>query len=251
MMFYTRAERAQQEVSMIKRILAAAMMLGVLAGCATSKYVVADVTRFHTLSAGLSGRTFAIVAVSPDQEQSIAFHNFADVINGRLTAMGMNQYQGNAGPQAADYVINLHYGVTGPTPDVRTRGGYGRGWYGPQFGFGYSHWGRHSGFGINYGFPYDPFWDDDIYIDTRQLFVRRVELDIYRGSSYTSDRKERVFEGRAISSGLNGQIEPVMPYMLDAIFRDFPGPSGTTNTVRVEVPPDVERRPSATARSSY
>src|SRR6185436_15626618 len=119
---------------MFKRILAAVIMVGTLAGCATSKYVVADVTRFHTLPSSVAGKTFAIAAVSPDQEQSLAFRQFADVINGRLTAMGMNQYQGSAGPQGADYVINLHYGVTGPTPDVRTYGGYGRGWYGPRFG---------------------------------------------------------------------------------------------------------------------
>jgi len=64
-----------------------------------------------------------------------------------------------------------------------------------------------------------------------------------------------VFEGRAISTGLNGAIEPVMPYMLDAVFQDFPGRSGGTRTVSVKVPADVERaqgrvsRPSS--RSSY
>lgn len=232
----------------MKRIFAALFVLGLtasLAGCATTKTVVADVTRFHTLGAGVQGKTFAIVAVDPEQERSLAFHNFGDAINARLSAIGMQQYTGNAGPTAADYVVTLQYAVTGPTPDVRTRG-----WYGPRFGFSYGHWGRHWGYGVGYGFPYDPFWDDDIYIDTRQTYVRRLELDIYKGATYGGG-KERVFEGRAISAGLNGQIEPVIPYMLEAVFRDFPGQSGRTTTVRVEVPPDIERNTSATARSSY
>ena len=238
---------------MFKKILAAALMFGALAGCSTSKVIVSDVTRFHTMAAPseFRGRTFAIAALDGDQQQSIAFRSFADKINAELTNLGMTQYTGGNGPAGADYVINLHYGVTGPTPDVRAEYMGGPAWYGPHYGFGYGMWGRHAGFGFNYGFGYDPFWDDRYYITTRQTFVRRVELDMYRGDTYSSNNKQRVFEGRAISAGLNGQIEPVMPYMLEALFRDFPGPSGKTMTVRVEVPPDVERNTAATARSTY
>ena len=196
------------------------------------------------------GRTFAIAALDSDQQQSIAFRSFADKVNAELTNLGMIQYTGSNGPAGADYVINLHYGVTGPTADVRTEW-LGPSWYGPHYGFGYGGWGRHRGWGWGFDYGYDPFWDDRYYVSTRQTFVRRVELDIYRGDTYASNNKQRVFEGRAISAGLNGQIEPVMPYMLDAIFRDFPGPSGKTMTVRVEVPPDVERNTAATARSTY
>ncbi len=235
---------------MIKQVFAAAMMIGVLAGCSTSKVIVSDVTRFHTMATAseFRGKTFAIAALDADQQQSIAFRAFADKINAELTTMGMTQYTGSNGPAAADYVVNLHYGVTGPTADVRAEW-MGPTWYGPHYGFGYGVWGRHSAFGFNYG--YDPFWDDRYYVTTRQTFVRRLALDIYRGDTYNSNDKRRVFEGRAISAGLNGQIEPVMPYMIDAIFRDFPGPSGATMTVRVEVPPDVERNTAATARSTY
>jgi len=63
-----------------------------------------------------------------------------------------------------------------------------------------------------------------------------------------------VFEGRALSEGLNGQLVPVMPYILDALFKDFPGSSGSTKTVRVEVPADVDAAVVSTTpspRSSY
>jgi len=231
---------------MFKRLMAAAAVLMALSACASPKYVTSDVTRFHMMSGPASGQTFAIVAVSPEQEQSIAFKQYGDLINARLSTLGLKQFSGNA-PTGADYVVTLDYDVLGPTPDVRTQGSGGN----FSFGFGYSHWSRPFGYGIGY----DPFFDNFNYTETRQLFTRRIQLNMYRGSTYVSGPKSRVFEGRAVSLGLNSQIEVVMPYMLDAVFQDFPGQSGRTRTVSVEVPADVEKndpqvtRPSA--RSSY
>jgi len=232
---------------MFKRFIAVTAVLLTVAACVSPKYVTSDVTRFNTLSSAPTG-TFAIVAVSPEQEQSIAFRQYGDLINQRLSALGMRQYSGTAGPGSADYVVTLDYDVLGPTADVRTRGGSNF-----SMGFGYSNFHRPWGYGFGYR---DPFFDDYPTIDTRQMFTRRVELNMYKGATYSSGRRERVFEGRAISTGLSGQIEPVMPYMLDAVFKDFPGRNGRTETVSVQVPKDVElagarasSRPSS--RSSY
>jgi len=228
---------------MFKRLIAAAAVLLALSACASQKYVVSDVTRFHTLSGPVSGQTFAIVALSPDQEQSIAYRQYGDLINARLSSLGMKQYTGS-GPGGADYVVTLDYQVLGPTADVVSSG--------PStfsFGLGYSNWGR-PGFGYRYGIGYDPFFDTYTY--TRQLFTRRLELAMYKGSTYVSGPKQRVFEGRATSLGQNSQMEPVMPYMLDAVFSDFPGQSGRTKTVTVKVPEDVElaNTPSTSRPSS-
>src|ERR1700704_3690535 len=88
------------EDEMIKRIALTTAALLALAGCASPKYVVSDVTRYHTLGTpsgeSFAGKTFAIVAVSPEQEQSIAFRQFGDQINNRLTNLGMHQFQGSA-----------------------------------------------------------------------------------------------------------------------------------------------------------
>jgi hypothetical protein len=73
---------------------------------------------------------------------------------------------------------------------------------------------------------------------------------MYKGASWGSPNPERVFEGRALSEGLNGQVEPVLPYIIDALFRDFPGASGATRTVRVEVPPNTDVAPQGTRRPS-
>lgn len=233
---------------MIMRLAAALVVLVTVAACASPKYVVSDVTRFHTLGGAsgdsYAGKTFAIVALSPEQEESIAFRQYGDQLNARLSGLGMRQFQG-AAPSGADYVVTLDYDVLGPTPDVRTRGSNF------SFGFGYSNYRRPWGYGFE---MHDPFWDDYQYTDTRQLFTRRVELMMYRGSTYANGPKQRVFEARAVSMGQSGQVEPVMPFVLDAVLKDFPGPSGRTGTVTVQVPenvdqPDRAARPSA--RSAY
>lgn len=234
---------------MLKTLFAAAVALLALTGCVSQKYVTSDITRFHALTESPQGKTFAIVALDEDQESSFAFKQFGDLMNQRLSALGFKQYAGGGGPGQADYVVTLRYAVYGPSADVRTRySGFG-GRMGFGFGFGYApYWGR-----APFGYPgYDPFWDDHYDVETRQLFTRRVEVNLFRAATYSTDRKERVFEGRAVSSGLNGQVEPVMPYILDAIFQDFPGRSGETRTVNVQVPDAVESAsPRPPARAAY
>jgi hypothetical protein len=220
------------------RFVALALVVGLLAGCAGPRYVTSDVTRFHTLPAAPSGQTFAITALDKDQEQSLEYRQYADLLNARLSALGLRQFTGGAGK--ADYVVTLKYGVDGPSPDIRSRNVS----VGVGYGFGGPHW--------RWGGWYDPVAES--YANTQQVYVRRVELDIFKGATYGTSGQEKIFEGRALSEGLNGQLVPVMPYILDALFKDFPGASGSTKTVRVEVPRDGDAAGTAaapSARSSY
>ena len=224
---------------MFKKLFAAALTVFALAACVSPKYVVSDVTRFHTLPAAPTGQTFVIATLNTEQSQSLAYRKYADEVSAKLQTLGLRPATGPT--TSADFVVTLQYSVRGPTPDIESRNGS---W---GFGIGYGH--RHGPWG--FGGAYDPAFDN--YTDTRQLFVRRVELDIYRGASYDKPTKERVFEGRALSTGQNGQLEPVIPYILDALFKDFPGRSGETVHVSVQVPEEVANgaAKAPSSRSSY
>ncbi len=227
---------------MMKRLFAAAIALAALAGCVSPKYVTSDVTRYHTLPSAPTGQSFVIATLDPEQGQSLAYRQYADMVTAKLVSMGLKPFGGPT--EASDYVVTLRYQVRGPTPDIESRSTPS-----VSLGLGYGSWGRHggwSGFGA-WDVPYDH------YTDTRQLFLREVELNIYRGNTYDSPKKTRVFEGHALSAGQNGQLEPVMPYILDALFKDFPGRSGETQTVSVQVPEDMARSkaPQRSGRSSY
>ena len=224
----------------MRRIFVALVAAMALAACTTPKYVTSDVIRFHTLPNAPSGQTFVIATSDAEQGQSLAFRKYADDVTAKLTGLGLRPASG--GNASADFVVTLNYDVRGPTPDVQSRswgGGFG---FGYGYGYGHGPWGF-GGWG-------EPGWESRT--DTRQLFMRRVEIDIYRGNTYDSPKKDRVFEGRAMSLGQNGQLESVMPYILDALFRDFPGRYGETMRVSIEVPLGVDSRSSArSARSSY
>jgi hypothetical protein len=207
-----------------RQVFTAAVVVFGLAACASPKYVVSDVTRHHSLAGAPSGQSFAVVASEGDQDESLAFDAYADIISDRLRGLGMRAFDGQT--SAPDYVVTLKWSVEGPSPDIKSResgfsGGLG-------FGNRYNHWG------YGFGYPYES------RTDTRQMFVRRVELAMYDGATYNTENPRRTFEGSAVSAGTNGQIDPVMPYIIQAILDQFPGESGSTKTVRVEVPPDAE-----------
>ena len=211
-----------------KNVMTACVVTFGLAACASPKYVVSDVTRHHSLPRAPAGETFAVVASAENQDESLAFNAYAAIIERQLSSLGLRSFGGET--STPDLVVTLNWSVEGPSPDVKSRGGG----YGYSLGYGYGYRRSHFGYGFGYGYPYGN------RTTTRQMFVRRVELAIYDGATYNSENPKRVFEGTALSTGTNGQIDPVMPYIIQAIFDQFPGASGATRTVRIEVPPDSE-----------
>ena len=236
----------------MKRIVAALFVLATLAACATGpRFVTSNVTQYHSLVGIPQGRTFAIVALDDNQRSSISFRQNADAVNAALTSYGLQQYTGSD-PTQADYVVNLSYSVQGPNTEVRWMPtghwgfglGYGGGYWGRPWGWGpwgrgYGRWGwgPRWGFGMGWGYSsfYDPFYDP-FYARVRKVWIRRVEVDMYDGRTYDTDRKEKVFEGRAMSEGYSPDIDAVMPYMVEAVFDQFPGQHGRTRTIRVQIP---------------
>ena len=210
--------------TLAKRVFTAVILTFGLAACVSPKYVVSDITRHHSLPRAPSGESFVIVSTDDEQEESLAFDAYAGLITQRLSGLGLKSFDGESA--TPDLVVTLKWSVEGPSPDVKSRS------TGIGYGFGYGH--RYGHFGYGYG---DPF---ENRTSTKQMYVRKVDLVIYDGMTYNTENPTRVFEGSAVSTGTNGQIEPVMPYIAQAIFDQFPGASGETRTVRIEVPPDSE-----------
>ena len=207
-----------------KQALAALVMTCALAACASPKYVVSDVTRHHSLPRAPSGETFAVVATDDEQDESLAFDAYAGIIDQQLSKLGLRAFAGDQ--SSPDMVVTLKWTIEGPSPDIKSSS--------TGFGYGFGYGNRYSNWGYGFGYP------NETRTRTRQMFVRRVEVAIYDGASYNTENPTRLFEGTAVSAGTNGQIDPVMPYILEAIFEQFPGASGATRTVRIQVPPDSE-----------
>lgn len=191
------------------------LALGFLGGCAST--FTADVTRFHDLPP-VTAQTVQIVAKNPDMQDTLEFQKYADMVGARLEA------QGYRAPQAgtpSDYIAGIDYGVGEGRQALRD------GDSGSSVGVGV---GGGSRGGLNVGVSTAFMISGG---DGDSVYVRRLYMDLTRRSDDT-----RVFEGRAVSEGRTPDLGKIMPYLLDALFTDFPGRSGETRTIKLDVSED-------------
>jgi len=198
--------------------LAAALFLS---GCAST--VTTQVTSFHQLADSLQGRRF-VITPSPEQQTSLEFGTYANLVREALVSKGL--VDAGAGRGAADLGVALSYGVTGSTSGFRSgTGGYAG--IGAGSGGGFSM----SGVGIGIGFPIG----GGGATETQYQRNLTVQIDRLTGAPSAGQAASgtRVFEAQAISEGESASLAPVMRAMVQAIFQEFPGPSGATRVVRV------------------
>jgi len=66
------------------------------------------------------------------------------------------------------------------------------------------------------------------------LYLRSMSLDIVDAAAWRRGQTEKRYEGKVTSRGRESTIAAVMPFMIEAMFIDFPGGSGTTQTIILE-----------------
>lgn len=208
----------------VRALVALALVL-LVAACGP-QLVTSQVTRFHNLPPGFAGQTFTILP-EPDQVGSLEFQSYADQVAARLTALGLRPVRDTASP---DLVVKLDYGVGGGRTAVYTRPSATG-----HFGYGYGWPSRRWGYGLGVGFPFDP-WGPSYETYAVTKYDRWLALDILDGPSFRQGRPIRAFEGRAVSEGGSRALPQVMPYLVAALFENFPGASGQTVRVAVPVP---------------
>ena len=191
-----------------------------LAGCA-SKFRT-DVSSWHRLPAP-SGESFVVDAKDPRKAGSLEFAQYAGLVAAELQRVG---YRPAARVQQADLVVRFDYGLDGAREKVRSYGGtgfYGGGYY----GYHRPWWGPWGGYGF------------DDYPDVRSytVYQRRLELEI----AAAGNPGQNLYETRVVSDGRSNRLEEVMPLMVRALFTEFPGPSGVTRRVTI----DMDKAPAA------
>lgn len=197
-------------------VLAASVL--VLSGCATR--VTSDVTTFHE-QVMPAGETIRVIPADAENVSSLEFRSYAARIEDELRKIGYTPVDDASA--ATDLVAEVHYEVApGPTQVYSDNSrSYSRYYFG--LGRYYNPW--YVGF---YDPFYDPLWNQpEVY--SMPTYQRSLEMNIV-----DSDRQERVFEGRVESNGSESALPEVMPYLITAMFDNFPGESGTTKLVTIE-----------------
>lgn len=212
----------------LRKILAAAAPLALLAASACTQPFEAKVSRFQALPVP-EGQTFAIEAADPRNQGGLEFAQYAGLVSQRLAAYGYRPAEGGK----PELIVRFDYGVDKGTPKVVSRpaaspafGPWGYGGFGP--------YGRRWGYGSAFYYGWDPFFYDPWYrdIDTYTIYTSHADMTIER----LADGK-RLFEGKAKARSLDDSLPRLVPNLVEAMFTNFPGNSGEEVKITV-APPD-------------
>lgn len=205
-------------------LLALLILSALVSGCATK--IRSEVTSFHQWPDYMSGRSFSFVH-QDDEAKSLERQSYENLLRTELLKLGLVEQTTGAVAQLA---VRLDYRITGR--DVRVietvlvDPWYGTPWYGP--GFYNPYWGWHG-----YGPPYyGPMWPSMPVAreQSRRYSIFQRELRI-RISDYASEKTW--FEVTAKSEGEQGNLAIVMPYLVQAAFKEFPGTTGVPRVIDV------------------
>jgi hypothetical protein len=205
----------------MQSLLAVLFACALLVACASP--VRNEVTSFHDATLP-RGATVRVVALDRHKENSLEFKHYAQLVRDELQRAGYQPVDRDA---EATLQAELDWWVSDGETVIRTRPGttmrphYGfGGWYDPFWYGRYNPW-------------YDPFYHglNDRGPETYSFteYQRDLRLTIVDAHA----RGKPVFEGRVHSVGREQDIAEVMPQMVSALFRDYPGESGVTRKVTV------------------
>jgi len=192
--------------------LIACLSLLLLAAC--QSVMDTDVTRFHTTMPPVTGQTYTIQPEGP-QIGSLEFLSYAGLAADALNRQGLIAAAPDGPP--AQLVVLLHYGSAGSKTEVYSD-------IQPAFG-GWRSWG---GWGVGGSFP--------IYEDRTSsytVFYQMLEVAIFDGPQWRAGTRLPMFQGRAIGQTGSKELNPAMPYLVEALFQTFPGTNGQTVHVRI------------------
>jgi hypothetical protein len=209
----------------VKIKIGALLFIFLCTSCATQ--LNGSVTRFHTLDGAT--KSFAIFPLET-QKDSLEFRTYARLLSQQLTAKGWKEeFSDNA-----DVAVFLVYSIDGKT-QTRSFPIMKQVPFGPAVTSGtvspsgqiqatttQATTGAVAGYGSR---------TDTVYV--RDVSVKMFSLPVWR----SSQTMEPVFEGAINSTGSTGQLAIVMPTLIEALMKDFPGKSGSTVQVQLPIAP--------------
>jgi len=190
----------------------------VLTGC--TNYVRSDVTRFYSPQGLDKAKTFVFLP-SEAQFNSLEYKRYGDFVTNEMVAKGFRLVSGKS---EANYGVKFNYGSDNGRTVIQSDPIFGT----VGVGTGTRGSGVNVGVSTVFGGRYGGVIGSDI--DARTEYSRQFTLNII-------DLKTNnpVFEGRVISRGGASSFAPVSQCLIQAMFKDFLGENGGTETVRIDV----------------
>lgn len=203
--------------------VAAALLLGLLPGCATIGRIQSNVTIFHQLPPTLAlDATFAVLPWRKEYEGSLEFAAYAQLVAEQLRSKGLAVVEQG---KPARYAIFVDYGIDDGRTEVTS-------YVVPQWGVtGYnsaSTYGTVSTYGntttLNATTTARPTYGVTGYVPVTQrstVYRRFVNVDIVDLAD--SSKPQKVYQGQLKSEGTCGNLAVLMPTFTQVMFGEFPG----------------------------
>jgi hypothetical protein len=212
------------------RLLLATTLAVLASGCAS--YMSAQVTSFHQAAATdrFAGQGFVIEPTAA-QKDSLEFRAYADLVREALVRRGLV----DAPESGAALAVAVRFSVDSGKPVLYSYPAYGYAGWGSVYGWapyygprGHVHYALTATYPIGYGM-FEPNYYTQSVLYKREL---RVDITDRRAGGGTG---AKLYEGTVVSEGESAALAPVMPAMVQALFSDFPGPSGVARRVQVRL----------------
>lgn len=197
------------------RFLYLLIALPLLAAC--TPILRGDVVTFHEGPLPM-GETIRVEAIDPAKGETLEFRQYARQISEELLDAG---YQPVGADEQAQLIARLDYSVMPGPVDVRLERG-------PHVYYHFSY-GR---FRYPYYIGMMNRWEPEVR--STPAYIRSLSMVIVNDGSIEGEG-ERLFEARVESIGSERQLPEIMPYLISALFSNFPGESGVTKVVTIEM----------------
>lgn len=199
----------------------------VLAACSTA--ITARVTVFHELAPLPQGAKYAFIQ-SKAQQGSLEHKAYEDMVRQQLAKYGFRE----VAVKEADLAVFLSYEIDNGKEVISTYPIFGQ--TGVSSSYTYTNIYRDFDGRPNYArattyFPSYGIVGTGTAFDV--VYTTRVQLDLLSRPLLDQGKTLKLYEGKVVSSGAGSQMNEVMPYMIRALFLEFPGNSGTTKTVEI------------------
>lgn len=196
----------------IKNVLLIAA-LGMLAACSTA--FRSDVATFHHLDTP-AGERLMIVPMREDKKDSLEFQQYAAVLANHLRYVGYKA----TGEKDPDLIVGFDVEINDGREKLTTFPSARD----PFYWHGSWHWGRYW----PTAFPYD-FDDHYDRVIARTVYTATLVMEVRKPDG------ELLFEGRAETESRNKTLPEIVPLLAEALFKSFPGETGVTRHVRIEL----------------
>ncbi len=233
------ANSTTRAVGLRGRLVFALLALACLSSACTT-ILTAQVTSFHRESEAWAGKRFDLVP-KEGQARGLEFDAYAQQVRAALAGAGL--VPADAG--SAQLHVRIGYGVDELRAVAYEQPVYGYAQFGPVWSW-QPYYGRG---GVLYhawrpGWPYG-YGVVGSSIGQYRVWRHRLDVDIVEAGADAT----KVYEGRASTQSRGDALPTLMPVLVHALFKDFPGPNGGARVVDVEVrEADPQASPSAAPR---